>query len=165
MKIRPAKPKDAKQIAGVHVASWKEAYKNILTEKSLSSIRVAKQKREWDKYLKDEHAQTLVADKDGSIIGFVMFGDTWDEDLEDKAESSFEIYSIYVDPAEFGNGIGTRLLEEMRKYEKRKNMYVWVVVDNKWGQFFIKHGFKKQKNTLKDFNYKGEMIPIIRYRK
>ena len=44
-------------------------------------------------------------------------------------------------------------------------MYVWVVVDNKWGQFFIKQRFKKQKKTLKDFNFKGEVFPIVRYKK
>ena len=120
MEIRLAKPEDARQIAELHVLSWKEAYKNIMTEKTLSSITVAKQKKEWDKYLKDQHAQTLVAEKNGAIVGFVIFGDTWDEDLEDKADRSFEIYSIYVDPAEFGNGIGTTLLEEMSKYENRK---------------------------------------------
>ncbi|HSG30236.1 MAG TPA: GNAT family N-acetyltransferase [Thermodesulfobacteriota bacterium] len=165
MNIRLASPKDAKQIAQVHVVSWKEAYKNIMTEKTLSSITVAKQKKEWDTYLEDEHAQTLVAEKDGRIVGFVIFGDTWDEDLEDKSDSSYEIYSIYVDPAEFGNGIGTELLTEMKKHEKRNHIYVWVVVENKWGQFFLKHGFKQQKKTLKDFNFKGELFPIIRYKK
>ena len=49
MNIRLAKPQDAKQIAELHVVSWKEAYKNIMTEKTLSSITVAKQKKEWDK--------------------------------------------------------------------------------------------------------------------
>ncbi len=53
----------------------------------------------------------------------------------------------------------------MRKHDKRKEVYVWVVVENKWGQFFVKHGFKKQKKTLKDFNFKGEIFPIIRYKK
>ena len=98
IKIRQAKPDDAYQIAEVHVSSWKEAYKHLMTDRMLSSLSIQKEKKRWDNYLKDENSQVLVAENDESVVGFVMFGEPGDEDLANSKSKSLEIYSIYIKP-------------------------------------------------------------------
>lgn len=102
--IRKAVLEDANQIAEVHVSYWKEAYKHLMTDRMLSSLSVQKEKKKWDKYLKDENSQVLVAENDESVVGFVMFGEPGDEDLANSKSKSLEIYSIYIKPEELRIG-------------------------------------------------------------
>ena len=48
--IKKAVFDDAYQIAEVHVSSWKEACKHLMTDRMLSTLSVQKEKKKWDKY-------------------------------------------------------------------------------------------------------------------
>jgi L-amino acid N-acyltransferase YncA len=98
--IRKAVLEDANQIAEVHVSSWKEAYKHLMTDRMLSSVTFQKEKKKWGKYLEDDNSIVLVAEKDESVVGFVTFGEPGDEDLANSKSKSLEIYSIYIKPEE-----------------------------------------------------------------
>jgi ribosomal protein S18 acetylase RimI-like enzyme len=164
--IRQAELKDSQKIAEIYVSSWKHAYKDLMTDSMRSSMSVQKEKKIWDKYLEDDNSHVLVAEKDESVVGFIMFGETGDADLEDSKSKSLEIYSIYIKPEKFRSGIGTRLLSALENLGKGKEIYAWVLEENPIGRsFFEKHGFKKQKQTVKDFKFKGKVFPVVRYKK
>ena len=53
----------------------------------------------------------IIATKDGSVIGFVSFGASRDEDTPDQGE----VYGLYVDPDYWHQGVGRALMDSAQR--------------------------------------------------
>jgi ribosomal protein S18 acetylase RimI-like enzyme len=69
-----------------------------------------------------------VAEKDGRVVGYLVHAPI--------SESTEEVYSFYVDPAELGKGMGWALWQNMTAEARasgRSHVELWVLEGNRLG--------------------------------
>ena len=101
--IREALLDDARGVARVNVASWQAAYPGLIDQTFLDSLDVDGRTESWQRILHQRRGKVLVADEEGSVIGFCAVGPAIDDDWG-------EVFAIYVDPRNWGHGVGRDLL-------------------------------------------------------
>jgi GNAT superfamily N-acetyltransferase len=101
--IRESELDDAKGVAQVNVDSWQAAYPGLLDQKFLDSMDVDGRTLSWQRILHQRRGKVLVAEEEGSIVGFCAVGPAIDDDWG-------EVFAIYVGPRRWGRGIGRDLL-------------------------------------------------------
>jgi ribosomal protein S18 acetylase RimI-like enzyme len=105
--IRPAILADAAEIARVYIESWHDTYAAILPKRLLCAMTPRGQTARWQAALRARtRERVLVAQRGRKLAGMTSFGPSRDGDLGFDSE----IYTLYVDPAYFGCGIGRALL-------------------------------------------------------
>jgi ribosomal protein S18 acetylase RimI-like enzyme len=106
--IRKARPEDAADVAQVYIDSWQDTYPGVLPGALLRAMTPKGQTVRWQTAIRAEgHETVLVADSGHGIVGMTSFGPVRDGGLGFDGE----IYTLYVDPAYFSQGIGRALLE------------------------------------------------------
>jgi GNAT superfamily N-acetyltransferase len=101
--IREAQIEDARGVAQVNVASWQAAYPGLIDQTFLDSLDVDGRTESWQRILHQRRGRVLVAEEEGSVIGFCAVGPAIDDDWG-------EVFAIYVDPRHWGHGVGRGLL-------------------------------------------------------
>ena len=148
--VRPATVRDSKAIAQIHVASAQAAYKGLLPDDQNHPPSVEKRQAYWREAIEYSEPQVQVVTKNDEIVGFVGF-----DRSRDKGTPSTmgEIWSLYVLPAECGQGAGVALWDAANdglKEEGCNNVSVWVPVRNERAMSFFEHaGFKREMTSLK----------------
>lgn len=107
-RVRPAATEDAGAIAAVGVRSWREGFRDhvsdgIEPEEAWNEESV---RNRLDTAAADRPA-VLVAERDAEIVGFVTIGPARDDDASD---STGEIWALFVDPSAWRSGVGRRLV-------------------------------------------------------
>ena len=137
--VRDAVPADAEAIARVARASWAETYRDIFEpafiddflERNYDPARLADAASEAER--RDQ--VFLVAERDGALVGYLHFG---------EGQRGPELWRVYADPAHYGTGVGSALLEELhRRTAGRIDAYVLDVHSrNERGRaFYDRNGF------------------------
>jgi ribosomal protein S18 acetylase RimI-like enzyme len=144
MKIRAAVPEDARQIAEVHLETWKSAYSGIISKDYLDSLSLEKRKSRWDEILSSqkETETNIVAEIENRIVGFVSAG----PNRTAESEYGSEIYALYIHPNFQNKGVGTSLLRRAHIELRGKmflNSVVWVLKDNPSRIFYERMGGRK----------------------
>lgn len=150
--IRKATFEDAAEIANVHINSWREAYKGLISDEFLNDRPLFFKNRYelWKKVTINEKQVTLVAEcsKNG-VVGFVNGTNGRDVGLKDHAE----VWCIYLLEKYHGKKIGFNLLKGYFDahvelgFEKG---YLWVLADNPTVSFYERAGGKFNGNTTED---------------
>jgi ribosomal protein S18 acetylase RimI-like enzyme len=128
--IRAASPADARAIAVVHVATWRDAYAGLLPDDVLAGLDTGERAQRWNRNLATASAEgrfVLVFEQDGRVRGFVSGGPSRDQ------FPGGEVYAIYVDPASQGRGAGSRLLTAAARHLAGAGYTdgsLWVLVGN-----------------------------------
>lgn len=145
MTVRTAIPEDAEAIRTVAEESWERDYPDILSSESLTEGL-----DEWyapdriQEAISQAHTRTLVAERDGTVVGFVHA-------LWDVEKNEGDIFRLYVHPEYRGEGLGTDLLEEIcrRLFEKDVDQIKAMVLEaNDVGnEFYDAFGFDHQDTT------------------
>ncbi|MBU9722918.1 MULTISPECIES: GNAT family N-acetyltransferase [Bacillaceae] len=145
--IRPAKLGDEQQIGTVHVKSWQEAYKGIISPTFLSSLSIEERTNMWKRSLSrpsKEHGVYVVEDADGHIVGFATGGPNRSKDKFPQYEG--ELYAIYLLKEVWGNGLGEQLTAAVTTHLKNvhgfDSMIVMVLADNPAKKFYERMGGK-----------------------
>jgi ribosomal protein S18 acetylase RimI-like enzyme len=136
MIYRHATVEDAEEIAKVHIAGWRFAYKGILSDAVLSSLDVAKRTADWQQRLLDENIDTFVAADGDLICGFCACGPFRDAC---EVRDIWELLSIYLLPAVRGNGVGKALFElaiQSARGHQATTMALWVAEKNESARGF-----------------------------
>ena len=142
--IRLADVSDAQAIATVHVRSWQEAYDGIVPADHLASLDTAARAEHWATDLRNgprDHVRTWVAHTPGEIVGFVTLGPSRDEDA---GRNDHEIYSIYLDPGRWGQGVARDLMRAViADVAGRSPISLWVLAANERARhFYRRNGFQ-----------------------
>jgi ribosomal protein S18 acetylase RimI-like enzyme len=107
MLLRPEEPDDAIAVARVHVRSWQAAYRTLLPDDYLDQLRPEDRAQKYDfASLDPRKPRTIVATEEGLIHGFATTAPSRDADLPDHGE----LCALYVDPEQWGRGIGMALV-------------------------------------------------------
>ncbi len=133
MLLRPAQPEDALAVAGVHVRSWQAAYRNILPDEYLNQLRPEDRAAKYDFATRDPlKPRTIVAveeEMNPAIRGFATIMPVTDSEMPGYGE----LCALYVDPPQWGKGIGVALLSAARvqMHEQGfRHAILWVLTGN-----------------------------------
>lgn len=141
--IRAARVDDAAGIADVHVRSWQEAYTGIVPDEYLAGLDPTQRTPVWTENLRrgpDDHVYTWVAEAGDRILGFATLGPGRDEDVR---RGDREIYSIYLEPEQWGQGVARELMRTVvAEAGPTTRILLWVLAENERAQhFYRRHGF------------------------
>ena len=148
MLIREATTADVPSVVQVHLASWDAAKEGL----DLPSRRTREQRTEfWTTFLEQGGGELWVAEDHGRVVGFMAFGPSRDEDRHGE----IEVYTLYVDPALWGTGIGSAL---MGMVPSGAPVSLWVSEGNARARsFYEKRGFDPDGAAEA-----GHHVPVIR---
>ena len=139
MLLRPAEPADAIAVARVHVRSWQRAYRKLLPDDYLDQLRPEDRAEKYDFASLDPFKpRTIVAVEDGLIYGFATTMPSRDSDLPDHGE----LVALYVDPEQWGRGIGVALISAARGHLFElgfHNAVLWVLKGNLHAERFYQN--------------------------
>jgi len=126
--IRRAEPRDADEIADVHLQAWRGAYSGIIPHKALT-LMINRRGAQWWANAIRRAATVLVIEIGGRIAGYATIGKNRARELSQQGE----IYELYLKPEYQGIGLGSRLFKAARQKladHGLKGMVVWALEDN-----------------------------------
>jgi ribosomal protein S18 acetylase RimI-like enzyme len=162
--IRPAEAADAQAIAGVHVATWRDAYAGLLPDDLLAALDAGQWAERWRGRLAEPAAGVfaLVFELDGRVRGFVSGGP--DRDGRPRGE----VFAIYVEPGCQGRGAGRRLLDAAAGRVARDGFTeasLWVLAGNRRSRGFYESLGWRADGTEKPWTLAdtGRSVAEVRY--
>ena len=166
--IRRAVVDDAERLAEIHIASWQAAYAGLLDAEFLAGLGEQREQRtgQWQDWLGTESSDRaiLVVVDDGSVIGFAHLGPAGDKDLDARTVS--ELYAMYLDPARYRAGWGSKLMEAVFEEFRSRGVAegsLWVMTDNAPARAFYERHSWEPDGKESDLCL-GITIPSMRYR-
>ena len=129
-RVRRGERADAQAISDLAARSWREGFRGIVPEE-ISPERAWRPDR-IEARLEgrvDDSARTLVAELDGVVCGFVLYGRCRDDDLVNAGE----VWALYVDPDHWRGGVGRALVDaslaELAR-EGLREVTVWTLAES-----------------------------------
>jgi ribosomal protein S18 acetylase RimI-like enzyme len=161
--IVPARPDDARAIAEVHVASWRQAYADQLPAAYLASLSVTDRETMWRELLQAGRAQVTVARAGESIVGFAACGACRD----DAAPAGrMELWALYLAPPAWSRGIGRALwqaVEAQLRAQHAASVSLWVIASNERARrFYSAAGFEIDPGSQNTFTLGGVELQEVR---
>lgn len=126
--IRSAREGDARGIADVHDAAWRDAYRGIIPGRELEQMIARRGPRWWHSAIV-RGSRLLVLDFDDTIGGYTSYG----RNRVPSMPYGGEIFELYIAPEFQGLGFGRRLFEAARKDlagHGYTSFLVWALADN-----------------------------------
>lgn len=157
--VRRATIQDAREIAEVHVATWRGAYAHAFPAEVLAALDVEERERLWQRAVANEDMAVFVTEDGGSVKGFVSVGPSR------EVEGEGELYAIYVHPDAWGTGSGPALMSEARRWlaERFPAAILWVLEDNpRARRFYEREGWTVGDRRLDVV--RGVEVAEVRYR-
>jgi GNAT superfamily N-acetyltransferase len=165
MLLRPAEPEDAIAVARVHVRSWQAAYRTLLPDDYLDQLRPEDRAQKYDFASLDPlKPWTIVAAEGGLIHGFATTGPSRDPDRTNHGE----LFALYVDPEQWGRGIGIALLSAARARLFSlgfRNAVLWVLAGNLRAERFYQIGGWAPDGTSRTVSVWGITVDEVRYQR
>ncbi len=135
MTIRPEINDDIDAVVAMHIRTWQKAYRGMLPDEVLDHLDPVIWAQRRREHRANPGSTSLVAEEDGTIVGFVHFG----PDREDPVLG--EIYAIYVDPDRWGSGVGDRLMTRALDSLPHREVRLWVLEQNERAlRFYRRYG-------------------------
>jgi ribosomal protein S18 acetylase RimI-like enzyme len=171
VEVRRAGVNDAARIAEIHVLGWQGGYRGLLPQDYLDGMQASGERLErWTRELVSldwSRGGVLVAEcDDGQLAGFARFGATRDEDGDPAGVG--EVYSIYVAPVAWGQGLGRAVMSAALEHLAAADYgeaTLWVLDSNvRARRFYAAAGFSTDGREKTDETY-GFPIREVRYRR
>lgn len=167
--IRPAVVADAPRLGEVHVQAWRWAYRRLMPDDLLDSLRPESRARAWESWLSEPSVdgfEAWVAEADGEIVGFASSKEARDDDLP---SATAELLTIYLLEPFLGKGLGHAMLTEAEASWRAagyESAVLWVLESNaRTRTFYEDHGWVTDGSTKMQDLGSGEETPVIRYTK
>ena len=128
--IRNVKKEDLWSVSTIVVEGWKSAYRGIIDDEFLDSLKV---EDNYNRRLKDyQENGFIVAELDNKVVGFCRYttNNLFSQDVKDI---DCELCAIYVKPDRKRQGIGKALFSYVIQEQKKnnnKNMILWCLKEN-----------------------------------
>ena len=114
MEIRKAVTQDLAKIANLYVNNHRAAYQSLLPVAYFSRLTPDYAEEKWAQCLQDPEKLLCVAYEADTFLGFAA-------GMKDEAlEHTWYLESLHVAPAAQGKGIGTALIETMKRHAKER---------------------------------------------
>jgi ribosomal protein S18 acetylase RimI-like enzyme len=162
--VRDAEPDDAEAVAGVHVRSWRAAYRGLLPDDYLDGLRTSDRAARYSFARRPGDAETLVVVAEGAVCGFATTGPSRDPD----AARAGELYALYLDPEQWGRGLGRSLIAEARARLHGQRFTVailWVLAGNQRAQRFYRIDGWQPDGSRRQARVWDVSVDEVRYRR
>jgi ribosomal protein S18 acetylase RimI-like enzyme len=126
--IRRARRADAEDIAGVHDAAWRGAYRGLIPGRELEQMISRRGASWWDAAIA-RGSRLLVLDFADAIGGYATYG----RNRVPSLPHGGEVFELYLAPQYQGLGFGRRLFEAVRAdlaAHGYPSLLVWALADN-----------------------------------
>ena len=162
MHVRRATVDDAVGIASVQQRGWRVGYAHVFPREALE--RHSSDPERWRARLADPApgSAAFVAADDGHVAGFATVGPSRDEN------GVGELYAIYVDPDDWGRGIGRTLIDRAEGALHGSGFdeaTLWVLDDNPRARRFYEAAGWRLDGATKEEEHLGVRVREVRYRK
>ena len=150
--LRQANTDDAQRIAQVQVTTWQSAYLGMIPDGYLGSLSIDRRAQNWVKILESATTcnQTIVAEMDGVVVGFIGIG----RSRESEETGLGEVFSIYVEPNFQSRGIGSKLMQAgiaLLKDQGLNGAVLWVLAQNiQTRAWYESHGWQSNGKSKTD---------------
>ena len=130
VQVRPALPDDAAQIAALQVASWREAYRGILSDTYLERDIVSERSALWTQRFESTSPDqfVVVAEVEREIVGFACAY----AGVDDQCGTLLD--NIHVSSGYQGKGVGTNLVGAVAHWcsltSPHPGLFLWVLQSN-----------------------------------
>jgi GNAT superfamily N-acetyltransferase len=148
-RLREAGPADARAIAAVQVAGWRESYAKWLSPAFFAGVSVAARADRMAERIAEPGVRTVVAEVDGEVVGYSAAG------LPREADGPLptELYAVYQLAMMHGSGSGQALLDAA---VGTAPAYLWVLERNLRAQsFYRRNGFDLDGTTRPLDSFEG----------
>jgi ribosomal protein S18 acetylase RimI-like enzyme len=166
LQVRPATLRDAKQIAELHNATVRDAFKTITLDAHVPVVPLDKRQAYWREAIEYAEPQVIVAVDDDKIVGFVGFDRSRDKGTP---QTLGEIWAIYVAVDHWSKGVGLALWDaacEGLQEEGCSHVSVWIPIANDRAmRFFELAGLKREMSSAKTIAIGGVKIEEIRLKR
>ena len=157
MNIILKKMETDEQIKGktyVHWKSWHEAYSGIVSQEYLDQLTLEKCEKMAFRWPEN----TIVAEENGIVIGFVCYGDGGEETADVG-----EIFALYVLADYYGKGVGRKLMDAgLEQLKHFPQVRLWVLKENRRAiRFYEKCGFLPDGTEMTSPNISATEIRMI----
>lgn len=137
--IVPAGPSDARDIARVHVRSWRETYAGLLPAPFLAAMNADVHARRWRTSLMEPGPDDVVLLAEGreGIVGYCSAGPS-----RFRLPGEAEIATLYVLRRAQGEGLGRRLVQDAARAlaaHDARSLVISVLEDNLKARAFYAH--------------------------
>ncbi|GAB2714890.1 GNAT family N-acetyltransferase [Streptomyces bullii] len=163
--IREMTLADCAAVAEIRVRGWQTAYRGLMPRSYLDALSVREDAARRRELLvrSDGSVVNLVAERDGTVVGWAAYGPYRDGDAP---TADGELYALYVHPARYGGGAGRLLLQEsVRRCAAagHDRMFLWVLKGNaRARRFYERSGFRAD-GAEEPFEAGGAVVPELRY--
>jgi ribosomal protein S18 acetylase RimI-like enzyme len=160
LSLRQARPSDAADLARIYIESWQDTYAGILPHGLLSAMSARNHTARWQNQLKAQGSVIVAEDHKHGLIGLASLGGARDRALGFDGE----VYTLYVDPAFFGQGAGRALLHgafAALKERKLTSCLIWSHARNNACFFYEAMG--GQRVAERTTRLGGEPTPEIAF--
>ena len=165
LSVRVARQEDAPAVAAVHVRSWQAAYRGLLPDDYLDSLRPEDRVAHYTFDSPDANLPvTVVALEGGAVCGFVTTGPSRDADVAGMGE----VLALYVAPEAWGTGVGARLVTEGRAHLSHMGFteaVLWVLVGNDRAQRFYRTDGWQPDDGRRSEELWGVVVDEVRFRR
>ncbi len=155
IKIKSASADDLKNIAEIHVASWRETYVGQVPQDYLDGLNISDRQHNWEQIFQGKTAEDKnldIAYLNDKPVGFISFGKGRDTEHFDKGE----VYAVYLLKEALGQAVGYALFQSAQNKLKEigiSKAYLWVLDTNihaikayqKWGAIIVPNAQKIDK--------------------
>lgn len=134
--IRNARSVDAPDIADVHDAAWRDAYRGIIPGRELERMIARRGPKWWESAIR-RGSRIVVLEFDETIEGYASYGRNRVPTLPYQGE----IYELYLAPEFQGLGFGSRLFKTAREdlaEHGYASILVWALADNERALHFYR---------------------------
>ncbi len=145
--IRQATREDIEEVAQLHIDSWYETYKGIISQNYLKNMKSNLNKRIERMKNEFQLRTMIVAILNGEIVGFseFIFSNEFSKDLDIDCE----LCGLYIKNGYKNLGIGTKMFDYVTNTFRNKSknkMGLWCIKENKPAfLFYEKKGGKIEK--------------------
>uniref|UniRef100_A0AAU3I624 GNAT family N-acetyltransferase n=1 Tax=Streptomyces sp. NBC_01393 TaxID=2903851 RepID=A0AAU3I624_9ACTN len=165
LRVREMTLDDCPRVAEIRVRGWQVAYKGLIPQSYLDGLSVAEDAARRRRHLGqgDGSVVNLVAERDGSVVGWACHGPHRDGEA---GPGEVELYAIYVHPDVLGQGVGQALLRESADRcaaAGHERMLLWVLKENTTARRFYERAGFGPDGAEEPFEAAGVAVPEVRY--
>jgi GNAT superfamily N-acetyltransferase len=162
--IRLAQPRDAEQVARVHVRSWQIGYRGLIDGEYLNGLRWEDRAAAYSfgATEKDSPTTIVAVDDDETIAGFATVSVTADPDCA----RSCELSALYVDPVRWRAGVGRALITAARGRLSGmgfESAVLWVLQGNERAARFYASDAWRPDGARRDATVWGVSVSEVRF--
>lgn len=145
MEFRPATEEDLTEIIRIFLSCWHIAYVDVLTEDVRNAMDEKAARELWEASFSHSDRENFLVRDGGSTVAIFRTG------VDPDDAHTWHLFSLYVDPAFAGRGIGGNVLKKFFEdgKEKGKSRFsLWVFASNAPAKgLYMKSGFTPSGRT------------------